>query len=81
MKRVRANHVRPVAAAVDVAVATAAVAEATAAVVAATVVAAVATVADVAMAAETSGAAVNSQRPERLIPTRAEPGVVIRPMG
>jgi hypothetical protein len=68
---------------VVVAVVTAAVAEATAAAaaVAAMVVAAADTVADVAMAAETSGAAVNYQRPERLIRIRAERGVVIRPMG
>ena len=52
-----------------------------AAAVAATAVVAVATVADVAMAAETSGAAVNQQRLARSIPTRAERGVVIRPMG
>jgi hypothetical protein len=38
-------------------------------------------VADVAMAAATSGAAVNYQRPGRLIRIRAERGVVIRPMG
>ena len=61
--------------------ATAAVAEATAAAVAAMVVVAADTVVDVATAAETSGAAVNYQRPERLIETRAERGVVIRPMG
>jgi hypothetical protein len=75
--------VRQAAAAAGVAAATAAVAGATAAVVAAvaTVVAAVATVADVAMAAETNGAAVNSRRPERLILTGAERGVVVRPMG
>ena len=52
-----------------------------AAVAATVVVAAVDTVADVAMAAETSGAAVNQQRLARSIPTRAERGVVIRPMG
>jgi hypothetical protein len=38
-------------------------------------------VADVAMAAETSGAAVNSQRLVRLTPRRAGRGVVIHPMG
>jgi hypothetical protein len=55
------------------------VAAATAAVV--VVAAAVDTVVDVAMAAETSGAAVNQQRLARSIPIRAERGVVIRPMG
>ena len=89
MKRVRANRVRQ-AAVVVVAAVMAAAAEATAVAAGATaVVAAADTVADVAMAAETNGAAVNQQRLARSIcsggtgcsvPSRSYI-VVIRPMG